>query len=112
MSTSTALSQYKIVSALAATAAEVFGSTSGEAIIAEQDRLESLQAALAAIFADAVHLHGLDDARVMRYAGVRYGFHLTAFEDERELYVAGYDVNLRLRFVQRECDLEVLWEAK
>lgn len=44
--------------------------------------------------------------------GVRYGFHLTAFEDERELYVAGYDVNLRLRFVQRECDLEVLWEAK
>jgi hypothetical protein len=47
----------------------------------------------------------------MRYAGVRYGYHLAAFEDERELYVAGYDVNLRLRFVQRERDLEVLWEA-
>lgn len=101
MSTSTALSQYKNASDLAATAAQVFGSTSGEAIIAEHDRLEALQAALAAVFADAVNLHGLDNARVMRYAGVRHGFHLAAFEDERELFVAGYDVNLRLRFTAR-----------
>lgn len=111
MSTSTALRQYKIVSELAATAAQVFGSTSGEAIIAEHDRLEALQTVLAATFADAVHLHGLADAHVMRYAGVRYGHHLAAIEGERELYVAGYDRNLRLRFVQQERDLKVLWQV-
>jgi imidazolonepropionase-like amidohydrolase len=81
-------------------------------VLAEHDRLKALQAALAALFADAVHLHGLSDARVMRYAGVRYGHHLSALEDERELYVAEYDRNLKLRFVQRERDLEVLWQVQ
>jgi hypothetical protein len=98
MSTSTALRRYQIAADLATTAAHVYGPESGYAMMAEHDRLEALQAAPAAIFVDAVHLHRLD-TRIMRYAGVRYGYHLAAFEDERELYVAGYDVNLRLRFV-------------
>lgn len=108
MSTAAALEHYKTLSLLAKGAAEVFGAASAEAIIAEYDRLEALQTALDAIFNDASHSHGLDDARVMRYVGVRYGYHLAAFEDETDLYVAGYDMKLRLRFVQRERDFEVL----
>lgn len=111
MSTSTAIRQYQIAADLAATAAHVYGPQSGYAMMAEHDRLEALQAVLAAIFADAIHLHGLADARVMRYAGVKYDYHLAAIEGERELYIAGYDRKLRLRFVQRERDLEVLWQV-
>ena len=48
----------------------------------------------------------------MRYAGVRYEYHLAAVEDEHERYVAKYEVNLRLRFVQQERDLEGPWEAQ
>lgn len=91
-------------------AAEAFGSASGKAVVAEHDRIEALQAILAAIFAEAVHLHGLNDARIMRYAGVRYGYHLAAVEDAHDLYVAGSDMNRRLLLVQQERGLEVLWQ--
>lgn len=97
---------------LTTTAAQVFGAGSGHAIIAEHDRLDALQILLGAIFADATHLHGLHDVRIMRYAGMRLGHHLAAFEDERDLYVASYGLNFSLRFVQRERDHAVLWQAE
>lgn len=95
-----------------ATAAQVFGAGSGHAIIAEHERLEALQVLLGAIFADAIHLHGLQCVRIMRYAGALHGHHLAVFEGEKDLFVAAYDLNFALRFVQRERDHKILWEAE